>query len=118
MGPRVRVVGLGLAVVLAGAALLPVSGTAQEATSSSVSKRKVRSSVVPVYPALAREMNVMGKVRIEATISADGRVTGTKVLGGSPLLVNASLDAIQKWRFEPEPKETTETFEFNFDKPE
>jgi len=118
MGPRGRIAGLGLAVILGSAALLPPSGMAQEATSSSVSKRKVRSSVVPVYPELAKEMNVTGRVKIEATIDADGHVVGTKVLGGSPLLVNASLDAIQKWRFEPAPKTTTETFEFNFDKPE
>ena len=106
-----------MAVVLGAAALLPPSGTAQEATSSSVSKRKVRNSVTPIYPQLAREMKMTGRVRIEVTVGADGRVTSTKVLGGSPLLVNASLDAIQKWRFEPG-ETTTETFEFNFDKPE
>ena len=55
----------------------------------------------PEYPALAKQMNVTGKVKIEATVAADGHVAGTRVVGGSPLLVNAALDALKKWRFEP-----------------
>jgi TonB family protein len=59
-------------------------------------------------------MNVTGKVKIEVTISPDGHVTSTKVVGGSPLLVGAALDALKKWRFEAAPKESTEIIEFNF----
>jgi TonB family protein len=59
-------------------------------------------------------MNVAGRVKIEATIAADGHVLNTRVVGGSPLLVNAALDALKKWRFEPAPKDTTEAFEFEF----
>jgi outer membrane biosynthesis protein TonB len=40
------------------------------------------------------------------------------VVEGGPLLVNAALNAIKEWRFEPGPKDTTETFEFDFDKPD
>jgi len=69
---------------------------------------------VPDYPSLARQMNVSGKVKIEATVAADGRVLTTKVVGGSPLLVNAALDAIKKWRYEPGSRETTELVEFEF----
>ena len=97
---RVWIVGIGLAVVLGGSVLLPPKGTAQE-ESTDVSKRKVRTKVAPEYPALARQMNVTGKVKIETTIAADGHVMETKVIGGSPLLVNAALDAVKKWRFEP-----------------
>lgn len=110
---RAWIAGLGLAVVLGGSVLLPTTGTAQEA-STDASKRKVRSKVVPDYPALAKQMNVTGKVKIETTIAADGHVLNTKVIGGSPLLINAALDAIKKWRFEPGPKDTTETIEFEF----
>jgi TonB family protein len=106
-----------LAAVLAGSALVPPRGTAQDA-SSDASKRKVRHDVTPVYPELAREMHVMGRVKIETTIAADGHVLNTKVVGGSPLLVNAALDAMKQWRFEPGPRDTTETFVFDFDKPE
>jgi len=108
-----RVVGLGLVLALAGSAVLPRKVSAQD-TSSDENKRKVRSRVVPEYPALAKQMNVTGKVKIEATIAADGHVISTKVVGGSPLLVNAALDALKKWKFEPASHDTTEIIEFEF----
>lgn len=77
-------------------------------------KRKVKSRVTPDYPALAKQMNVSGKVKIEVLISADGHVKSTKVLGGSPLLVQSALTALKDWKFEPAPKETTEVVEFEF----
>jgi TonB family protein len=110
---RVWIVGLGLALVLGGSALLPPKGKAQDSTADA-SKRKVRSKVAPEYPALAKQMNVTGKVKIETTIAADGHVLNTKVIGGSPLLVAAALDAVKKWRFEPGPKDSTEVIEFEF----
>jgi periplasmic protein TonB len=111
---RMWVVGLGLASILGGSALLPPKGKAQDAAVDA-SKRKVRVKVAPDYPPLAKQMNVTGKVKIETTIAADGHVLNTKVIGGSPLLVNAALDAVKKWRFEPAPKDTTEVIEFEFD---
>lgn len=110
---RVWIMGVGLALLLGGSALVPPKGTAQE-SSADASKRKVRTKVAPEYPALARQMNVTGKVKIETTIAADGHVMNTKVIGGSPLLVNAALDAVKKWRFEPASKDTTEVIEFEF----
>lgn len=106
------VIGLGLALVLGGSAVLPRKVSAQD--SSDEAKRKVRTKVVPEYPALAKQMNVTGKVKIEATIAADGHVISTRVVGGSPLLVNAALDALKKWRFEPAAHDTTEVIEFEF----
>jgi TonB family protein len=110
---RVWIVGVGLALLLGGSALLPPKGTAQDASTDNA-KRKVRTKVAPEYPPLAKQMNVTGKVKIETTIAADGHVLNTKVIGGSPLLVNAALDAVKKWRFEPGPKDTTEVIEFEF----
>jgi TonB family protein len=94
------------------AALVPkVNG---QESSTDAAKRKVKTRVVPDFPVLAKQMNVTGKVKIEATISPDGHVTSTKVVGGSPLLVGAALDAVKRWRFEAAPKESTEIIEFNF----
>jgi TonB family protein len=98
--------------LFASAAHVPKVG-AQE-TSTDAAKRKVKTRVVPDFPVLAKQMNVTGKVKIEVTISPDGHVTSTKVVGGSPLLVGAALDALKKWRFEAAPKESTEIIEFNF----
>jgi TonB family protein len=110
-----------LAILSGGAIVAPPAAFAQAAPSPAAAaaatdagKRKVRSKVTPEYPDLAKQMSVTGKVKIEATIAADGHVAGTKVVGGSPLLVNASLEALKKWRFEAGPKETTETIEFEF----
>ena len=103
---------IGLGLLLGGSAVLPPKASAQDAGADT--KRKVRSRVTPEYPALARQMNVTGKVKIEATVALDGHVVSTKVLGGSPLLVNAALEALKKWHFEPGPKETTEIIEFEF----
>ena len=106
--------GLALALLLAGSAVLPPKVLGQDESSSDAAKRKVHTRVVPEYPALAKQMNVTGKVKIEATIAADGHVLNTRVVGGSPLLVNAALDALRKWRFEPASKESTEVIEFAF----
>ena len=104
------VVALLLGGTLAGAPL----SRAQNVSADS-GNRKVRSKVVPAYPDIARNAHITGRVRIETTISADGRVTGTKVVGGSPVLVNAAVEALEKWRFEAAPSETTEVIEFQFD---
>lgn len=113
MRKRFIATGLGLAFLLGGSTFVPHKLFAQD-SSSEDSKRKVRTRVLPEYPPLARQMNVTGKVKIEATISADGHVVATRVVGGSPLLVNAAMDALKKWRFEPAPKDTSEIIEFEF----
>lgn len=102
----------GLAVV----ALSVLSGASGFAQSGSTdeSKRKVKTKVAPVYPELARRMNVGGKVKIEVVISPDGHVKTTRVVGGHPLLVQACQDAVKEWKFAPAPEETTQIVEFEF----
>jgi periplasmic protein TonB len=104
---------LGLIAVLGAPAAWAPKASAQD-SSTDTTKRRVRTRVVPEYPPLAKQMNVTGKVKIEATIAADGHVTNTRVVGGSPLLVNAALEALKKWHFEPAAKDTTEIVEFEF----
>jgi len=114
MSPIARATGVGLlSLLLCSCVALAPKASAQEANADTA-KRKVKSKVVPDFPPLAKQMNVTGKVKIEATISSDGRVTTTKVIGGSPLLINSALDALKKWRFESAPKESTEIIEFDF----
>jgi TonB family protein len=113
MKARLASVGLGLVLIFGAALVSPTGCSAQDAATESA-KRKVRTKVMPDYPPLARQMRVTGKVKIETTIAADGHVTNTKVVGGSPLLVNSALDAVKKWHFEPAAKESTETIEFDF----
>jgi len=113
MRKRLVAMGLGLALLGGGLSVTARKLGAQE-TQTDEAKRKVRAKVMPEYPTLAKQMNVTGKVKIETTIAADGHVLSTRVVGGSPLLVNAALAALKQWRFEPGPKDTTEVIEFEF----
>jgi TonB family protein len=62
--------------------------------------RKIKD-VAPVYPAMAQAAGVAGVVVIEATIGADGKVTGAKVVRSVPLLDQAALDAVRQWEYIP-----------------
>ena len=103
-----------IALLLGGAFVMPFVVRAQNVSVDSTA-RKVRSKVVPSYPDIARTAHITGHVKIEATIAADGHVISTKVVGGSPVLVAAAVDALNKWRFEPAPSDTVEVIEFQFD---
>ena len=78
------------------------------------SGRKVKSKVAPAYPELAKRMNVTGVVKVEVVIAANGIVKSTKVIGGHPLLIEPSVDAVKKWKYEPASSDTTTTVEFRF----
>lgn len=101
-----------LFALLIGVVLLPVTVKSQD--SDSATKRKVSHRVVPEFPALARQMNISGKVKLEATVEPDGHVKSTRAVGGSPLLIQSATQALKNWKFEPGPKETTEIIEFDF----
>jgi TonB family protein len=77
--------------------------------------RKVKVKVAPVYPELARRLNITGVVKIEITVSTAGSIKNAKVIGGHPVLATAALDAARRWRFEAGPQDTTGTVEFRFD---
>ena len=62
--------------------------------------KKLRD-VRPVYPAIAQQARVQGMVIIEAVIGIDGRVEGTNVLRGHPLLDDAAVAAVRQWTFTP-----------------
>ena len=101
---------------VASIAVLVFSSAAGFAQSGSTdeSKRKVKTRVTPIYPELAKRMNVGGKVKIEVVVTPDGRVKSTRVVGGHPLLVQACQDAVKEWKFTPAPEETTLVVEFEF----
>jgi TonB family protein len=77
--------------------------------------RKVKSKVAPIYPDLAKRMNITGVVKVQITVAANGSVKEAKVMGGHPVLANAALEAVKKWRFEPGPEGSTGIVEFHFD---
>ena len=65
------------------------------------SSRRTRSRVDPIYPDVARQLDITGAVRLQVTVAADGHVKQVKVLGGHPLLADAATSAVSKWKYEP-----------------
>jgi TonB family protein len=57
--------------------------------------------VQPIYPAEARRMHVQGSVVIDATVTAQGQVDELKLVSGDPLLAQAAMDAVHRWRYTP-----------------
>ena len=93
-------------------ALTPLGGYAQAKDEIS---RKAKSKVQAIYPELARKMNLSGTVKVEVVVLPNGTVKGARVMGGHPVLANAALDAVKKWRFEPAAMESTCIVDFKFD---
>jgi periplasmic protein TonB len=57
--------------------------------------------VQPVYPPEARRMHVQGSVVIDATVTPQGQVDELKLVSGDPLLAQAAMDAVRRWRYTP-----------------
>ena len=96
-------------VAAAAAAFQPLPAVAQGELT-----RKPKTKVAPTYPELARRMNIIGTVKVLVVVAPSGSLKDTKVVGGNPLLVNAAMDALKKWKFEPADTESSGTVEFKF----
>jgi TonB family protein len=105
---RKKVALLAVAAIAVGAAL-----RAQDATGEMT--RRVKSKIPAVYPELARKMNLAGTVKVQVVVAPNGTVKEAKVVGGHPVLANAALDAVRKWRFEPAAVENTGIVDFKFE---
>ena len=66
-----------------------------------VQAARVRNKVPPVYPVAARQARIEGVVRLRVIIAKDGTVTQLQVVSGHPLLLQAALDAVRQWVYEP-----------------
>jgi len=100
-----------LAIVILGALFaVPPSESQQDA----VSKRRLVERSAPAYPSLARTMALQGIVRVEAVVSPDGSVKAVEVRGGHPVLAQAAVNAVRKWKWEPSAHESHEPVEVKF----
>lgn len=59
------------------------------------------STPQPSYPPVARAAHVEGLVVIDAMIDEQGNVVQAKVLAGPSLLIQAALQAVANWRYQP-----------------
>jgi TonB family protein len=59
-------------------------------------------------------MALAGIVRVEAVVSPDGSVKAVAVKGGHPVLAQAAVNAVRKWKWEPASQESREAVEVKF----
>ena len=70
--------------------------------SSGVQAAKLVVHPTPVYPAIAKSARIQGSVVLQAIIGKDGSVQNLKMISAaSPLLVQAAMDAVKKWVYQP-----------------
>ncbi len=101
-------------LVLAALVAVPAKSADGPATDGSEAARKVKSPVAPVYPDLARQLNITGTVKVRVVVDPEGRVVSAQEIGGHPLLIPAAMSAAKKFRFEPAPQQSTQIIQFKF----
>ena len=89
------------------AAALPARLKAQQA-------RKILTRTAPAYPDLARSMALQGTVKLEAVVAPDGSVKEVAIKGGHPVLAQAAVNTVRRWRWEPAEHESREVLELKF----
>ena len=57
--------------------------------------------VMPVYPAEAMMKGIQGEVWFNIEVDETGKIVSAQAMGGDPLLIAASKEALQKSRFYP-----------------
>ncbi len=77
------------------------SGQAPVRVGGVISEPRKIMDVRPVYPQAALDQQVSGIVILEVVIDGAGGVRDAKVLRSVPLLDQAALDAVRKWRYTP-----------------
>jgi TonB family protein len=98
-----------------GAQQAPGPNPAQNQAQNDEITRRAKTKVQPVYPDLARKMNLVGTVKIEVVVAPNGTVKDARVVGGHPVLAGAALEAAKKWRFEPAAGESSGVIDFKFE---
>ena len=93
---------------------LATSPASAQTSQAQTNTRKLKVSVPPEYPELARKMNIQGVARVLLTVTPDGKVTTVKELGGNPVLVAALVQAVRKWKYEPADRESEIEVRFEF----
>ncbi len=68
-------------------------------------ERKVVTRVEPEYPDTLKRLYIGGVVRVEVSVSSNGTVQTTELLGGNPILGQSAMKAIKQWKYEAGTKE-------------
>jgi TonB family protein len=69
--------------------------------SQGVMESNILHRVEPAYPPEARRNHIQGNVVLRVIIGRDGRVHDVKAVSGPRELIEASIGAVQQWRYRP-----------------
>lgn len=87
--------------------------------SSGVANSLLRHNVDPEYPWEARQRHITGDVLLWIVIDKSGNVASIRVEKGAPILVDAAVEAVKRWKYRPfvlkgEPVEAESTILIKF----
>lgn len=96
-----------------------VKSSAPVRVSIGVMEAKIIKRVMPIYPQLAKNARISGRVHLIGIIAKNGTIQKLDVLDGHPLLAGAALDAVKQWIYRPtllngEPVDVITPIEVNF----
>lgn len=100
-------------------ASFPPTGAKRVRVGAAVQAAKAIFKAKPEFPPQAKQARIQGTVLLEALIDVNGAVSQLRVVSGHPLLVQAALDAVRQWRYQPtllnnEPVEVLTTIDVVF----
>jgi len=61
----------------------------------------VKKMVDTPYPLRAEQEQIQGRVVLDVSVAADGKVQSTRVISGNEVLAAAFQEAVKNWQFEP-----------------
>ncbi len=72
-----------------------------------------------MYPPLARAARIQGHVILDAVIDKEGNVSDIKLVSGHPMLVEAAMENVKRWKYKPyvvkgKPVSVKTTIDVNF----
>ena len=59
------------------------------------------SRIQPEYPAVAKLARVQGAVQLRVVVGTDGRVQDVQFVSGPAMLMQAAMDAVRQWVYQP-----------------
>ena len=62
---------------------------------------QVLKRVAPVFPAIAKIRRANGVVKIQITVTKEGKVTNPQFISGPTVFRDAAFDAVKQWSFKP-----------------
>jgi len=119
MRPRPLILVLAVSLL----SLCSVPASAQQAdkegqaapSAQSEGQRKVVNRVTPMYPDIARTMDLRGVVKVQVMVAPNGAPKSVQIKGGHPILAQAAVDAVLKWKWAATGHESKELIEVRFE---